>query len=145
MKSIEDQIRVARETTLSHLKFRFMQKWMKDFPCFHVKELKMNNSLREKVVSEFPTVWFMKYDESLDLEDKTWSVEDLSSHLIFDEIMNVYFDSSKERSEENEYSSIDAFLNVSGFNFDELLVAYCAGDAQNRKEWRAEFEKQLTV
>lgn len=143
--SIEDVIRIARENAVENFKFRYMQKWYANKPCFHWRELNLSAELNELLITKNPSIWFFSYKEDIDLEDKNWEKNELHNFLIFDWVKDGINSVTSEEMNSWLSDNIKTAMVMFETSREDLVLCYHEGTMPFSSEWRSHFEKQLNV
>src|SRR5690554_3754765 len=137
-KSIENLVRNARNSAVEEFKKRFKQKWFNDVPCFHWKELQLNEELKSMVLTEHPSVWLLAYDSSNNFEDTEWEKKEVYSILFFDWLNKELPEIEEIKKTEWFQYNISQGLGMLNFNHKELILCYHEGKEYYAKEWKTQ-------
>lgn len=142
--STMDLIRAARANALDDFKMRFKQKWYRELPCFHWRELKLSTALKTSMEHKHPSFYLLSFsEETLDLEDKVWEMQALENGLVLEGIENNSFQAlDLDAWLEN---SLEKVKKENAVNQEDFILCYHEGTSSAAKEWRAHFEKELKI
>ncbi|PKR79838.1 hypothetical protein CW751_12840 [Brumimicrobium salinarum] len=142
-KSTKNKLQEAKSSQIADFQNRFKQKWFKNIPCFHWKELTLSDGLKSVMLNGHPSVWLLTYDAKIAFEDITWDESKVKNFLFFDWLYRELPAIEEAKKEAWYQYNISQGLGMLNFLNNDVVLCYHEGEESFAKEWKTHFESFL--